>query len=118
MKLEYIIDFNRFIPAGQPHNSFHLQVLGNKVVLILQKYDDRLVLYSCTDSTNFTTWKEFKDERVRKLLGFPIFSETEEVFKCVLGDYNMASKEITPANFHFGLKLKLNHNDASLHEVL
>ena len=51
-------------------------------------------------------------------MGFPIFSETEEVFKCVLGDYNMASKEITPANFHFGLKLKLNHNDASLHEVL
>ena len=37
MKLEYVRDFNGLIPAGQPHNSFHLQVLSDNVVLILQK---------------------------------------------------------------------------------
>jgi hypothetical protein len=50
-------------------------------------------------------------------MGFPIFSEAERVFKCVLWDDNMANKEITQANFQFGLKLKLGH-DASLQEVL
>ena len=117
MKLEYVRDFNGLIPTGQPHNSFHLQVLSNNVVLILQKLDDRLVLYSCTDSTTFTTWKEFKDERVRRLLGFPIFSEAERVFKCVFENNNMPSKEIIPANFQFGLKLRLS-DDATLQEVL
>ena len=37
MKLEYVRDFNGLIPAGQPHSSFHLQVLSDNVVFILQK---------------------------------------------------------------------------------
>jgi hypothetical protein len=108
MKLEYVRDFDGLIPTGQPHNSFHLQVLSDNVVFILQKLDDRLILYSCTESTTLTTCKEFKDERVRRLLGFPIFSEADKVFKCVFEDNNMPSKEITPANFQFGLKLRLS----------